>query len=162
MSRCSRYKTCRAFAICWAAVGTVGLGYFFLSSTIPITTLGDPPEWGPAWVGAVAVTATLLLGLPWLAVPGVLLIVGLIQMHWRGRARWWWQLCWAVLVAVAFVIELMVLTGYDVPFLAPNYQGAAIVAWIWLGEIGGCLLTGVAMLAVLTRAGSARRLDTPA
>jgi len=145
-------KSCRILATCWALVGMAGCAYLSLSSTLPVTTLGDPFLWGPDWLQSVAVSGAIVLGLPWLAVPVALLFVGLVRLHRARHGRRRWQAAWVVAVAVAVSVEAMLVTGFDVASIAPNYQGPALVSWIWLAESAGCLAVGAAMLAVLARA----------
>jgi hypothetical protein len=103
-------------------VGTAGCVYLFLSSTLPVTTLGDPFFWGADWLQAVAIAGAIVLGLPWLAVPAALLFLGLIRMH-PGHVRRRWQAAWVVAAAVAVLLEAMLVTGFDVASIAPDYQG---------------------------------------
>jgi hypothetical protein len=42
LGRGAPWKTCRALATCWALIGAAGCAYLFLSSTLAVTTLGDP------------------------------------------------------------------------------------------------------------------------
>jgi hypothetical protein len=144
-------RACRVLVICWAVVGMAGCGYLFLSSAVPVTTLGDPVMWGPAWLQCTAIACAFLLGLLWLVLPAFLLAIG--TSHLRAvRAAWPWQLGWVMASVAAVVLECLLVTGRGVPSVAPDYQGPAIVGWIWLAETAGCLAIGAAMLAVLGRA----------
>ncbi len=83
--------SCRALVACWAVVGTVGCGYLFVSSTLPVTTLGEPPLWGPGWLSSIAVMAAIVLGLPWLGLPLILLPIGLVHLRRGAPGRLHWQ-----------------------------------------------------------------------
>jgi hypothetical protein len=144
--------SCRALAACWAVIGTVGSGYLFLSSTLPVTTLGEPPLWGPGWLSSIAVMAAIALGLPWLGLPLILLPIGLIHLRREAPRRLHWQVGWTALTAVAVLIEAMLVTGFAVPLLGEEYQGPAVVGWIWLTESAACLAIGMATLTLLARA----------
>jgi hypothetical protein len=76
---------CRAFAASWALIGAVGCGYLFASSTLPVTTSGEPSMWGPAWLAAIAVVGALLVCLPWLVLPVALLPIGLVYLRPEAR-----------------------------------------------------------------------------
>jgi hypothetical protein len=141
---------CRAGAACWALIGAVGCGYLFVSSTLPVTTLGDPSLWGPGWLASIAVAGGLILGLPWLALPVVLLPIGVAYLR-RAPRRPLWQTAWAAAAAAALALEALFITGIDVPFLAPNYQGPALVSWIQLPETAAFIAVGIALLAILAR-----------
>ncbi len=156
LCRSALWRTCRALATCWALVGTAGCTYLFLSSTLAVTTLGDPFLWGPAWLQAIAVSGAIVLALPWLAVPAVLLVIGPIQLYRAGHARQLRLLGWVAAAAAANTLEVMLVTGFDVPPVASNYQGAALISWVWLAEAASCLGIGTIMLAVLRRATDAR------
>jgi hypothetical protein len=147
--------SCRALAACWAVIGTVGSGYLFLSSTLPVTTLGEPPLWGPGWLSSIAVMAAIVLGLPWLGLPLILLPVGLVHLRRGAPGRLHWQIGWATLTAAEVLIEAMLVSGFAVPLLGEDYQGQAVVGWIWLTESAACLAIGMATLTLLARAARA-------
>jgi hypothetical protein len=147
-------QQCCRIAGCWALIGAVGCGYLFLSSTRPITITGEPPLLGPAWLQTGVFLGAILLCLPWVIVPLVLLVPGLIHVY-RGRSRRTrWQAAWTALMALSIALEAALITGFGVPFPAPNYQGPAIVGWVELPESVGFLVVGVSMMALL---GSLRR-----
>jgi hypothetical protein len=50
----------------------------------------------------------------------------------------------------------MLVTGFGVRPVAPDYQGAALVTWVWLTEAASCLAIGTVIIAVLIRATQAR------
>ena len=156
LGRAALWKTCRALATCWALIGAAGCAYLFLSSTRAVTTLGDPFLWGPAWLQTIAVSGAIVLALPWLAVPAVLLIIGPIQLYRAGPARQLRLAGWVAATAAAATLEVMLVTGFGVRPVAPDYQGAALVSWVWLAEAASCVAIGTVMLAVLIRATEAR------
>jgi hypothetical protein len=145
-------KTCRALAACWAVIGAAGCAYLFLSSTLAVTTLGDPFLWGPGWIQAIAVGGAIVLALPWLAVPAFLLVIGPIQLYRAAPARHLRLAGWVAAVAAAITLEVMLVTGFGVRPVAPDYQGAALISWAWLTDAASCLAIGAAMLAILIRA----------
>jgi hypothetical protein len=153
------FHCCRAFAACWALIGAVGCGYLFASSTLPVATVGDVPLWGPGWLASIAVGGALLLGLPWLVLPVALLPIGLVYLRREAPRRPHWRTAWVALTVAAVALEALFVTGFEVPFLAPNNQGRALVSWIQLPETAAFVAIGIALLAILAR--SARASDRP-
>lgn len=153
------WRSCQALVVCWAVLGAIGCGYLFASSTLPITTLGEPPYWGPGWLRAIAIISGLVIGLPWILVPIVLLIVGLIYIRREALRAMRWLALWTALAATALILETLILTGFGVPLLTPNYQGPAIVSWVDLFESISFAVVGAAMLSLLM--GAARHAPDP-
>jgi hypothetical protein len=132
---------------CWTLVGAVGFAYLF--ATVPVTELGEPGLFGPAWLQDVAFTCGILFGLPSFVLPVLWLPFGIHSLH-RERFETWRRVAWIAGTAAAIYLEALVITGVGVPLIAPNYLGAGIVSWVQLAESGGFLLIGIALAAILT------------
>jgi hypothetical protein len=141
------WPACRRVVMCWAVVGALGLGYLFASSTVPVTTTGDPGLFGPAGLQVVAVAAAFVLGLPSFFLPVVWLPMG---VRYLGQTRYHRRRsAWIAGTAAAVVLEAVVIVGVGIPAIAPNYVGAPIVSWVQLAECAAFLVIGVALAAIL-------------
>jgi hypothetical protein len=133
--------------LCWAVLGAIFSAYWFVSSTLPVTTSGEPTMWGPDWLGGIVFVATLFLGLPWLLVPVVLLIVAL-----RRRRRW--PAAWIGTIVAGIVLGALTVSGFGTRLIPPPYTGPALVSWIQLAESAGFVV--IAVTITRTVLGSAR------
>jgi hypothetical protein len=126
-------------------------------STRPVTIPGDWPEGGPAWLGAIAAAALVLLCM-WGLFPVLLLLAGLAYLLSTAPGARRWPAVWAGAVAAGITLETLFITGFGQPDPSPAYTGPAVVNWVWLAESLGFATVGAAMIAILTGAErSARR-----
>jgi hypothetical protein len=141
------WPAARWLVACWTVVGTVGFGYLFACSTLPVTTTGDPAMLGPAWLQSVALVAALFVGLPVFFLPVLWLPTGVRYLRragFNGRCAGW-----IAGSAAALVVEIAVILGVGVRDIAPSYAGAPIVSWVELAESAAFLVIGVALAAIV-------------
>jgi hypothetical protein len=141
----------------YTVAGTAWCAYLFYLSTLPVTIPGDWPGGGPAWLGAIAAVALVLLGLWWLF-PVLLLLAGLAYLPSAAPGERRWPVVWAGAVAAGVTLEALFLTGFGQPDPSSAYIGPAVVNWVWMAESAGFAAAGAAMIAILAGAErSARR-----
>lgn len=141
------WPAARWLVACWTVVGTVGFGYLFACSTVPVTTTGEPGMLGPAWVQTVALLAGLFAGLPVFFLPVLWLPAGVRYLRQMESGRR--CLAWIAGTAGAVALEVVVVLGAGVRDIAPNYAGAPIVSWVELAESAAFLVIGVALAAIV-------------
>jgi len=150
---------CRLLVAYYAVAGTAWCAYLFYLSTLPVTIPGDWPEGGgggPAWLGAIAAVALLLLCMWWLF--PLLLLAGFAYLPSAAPGARRWLAGWAGALAAGIMLEALVITGFGYHDPSPAYIGPAVVNWVWLVESLGFAAVGATMIAILTGAErSARR-----
>jgi hypothetical protein len=140
-------RRCWALVALWSVFAAAVSGYVFLSSTLPVTTTGEPPLWGPAPIQVIMYVA-VFVGLAWGGVLIPVLLLGLA--HQRAvQPRFRWALAWAGAVAAGVVLEVLYFTGIGYPVVPQGYAGPALVSWGQLWVAVGFLVVGALMLAVL-------------
>jgi hypothetical protein len=151
---------CRLLVAYYTVAGTAWCAYLFYLSTPSVTIPGDWPQGeggGPAWLGAIAPAALVLLCMWWLF-PLLLLLAGLAYLPSAAPGAHRWPAAWAGAIAAGITLEALFITGFGQSGPSPAYIGPAMVNWVWLAESAGFAAVGAAMIAILTGAErSARR-----
>ena len=139
-------RRCRALVAVWALFAAAASSYLFLSSTLRVTTTGEAPQWGPAWLQVIMYVATFV-ALIWGGMLIPVLLLGLAHVR-EVRARFRWALAWTGAVAAGIAVEVLYFTGVGQQFVPEPYAGPALVSWGPLWQACGFLAVGSVMLAV--------------
>jgi hypothetical protein len=125
------------FVACWAIPGAALCGWQFYQGLVPAQPDGISLPGGT--IGEVAVTLVIGYALFWLCLPGVLLIVGIVQLVRTARGVW---PLWAAAVAAGIALDPLFLwslgTGHD-----------SRAGWPCLAVGIGYLAVGAAFFAIL-------------
>ena len=124
------------FVACWAIPGAAFCGWQFYQGIVP----AQPDGWGApgGTIGALVANLVIAYALFWLCLPGVLLIVGVVQLVRTARRGW---PLWAAGVVAGI--------GLDPIGLWSMGTGNGRAGWPSLAVSIGYLVVGAALLAIL-------------
>jgi hypothetical protein len=122
---------------CWAVPGAAFCGWQFYQGLVPAQPDGWGTPGGP--IGALVANLVIAYALLWLCLPGVLLIVGIVQLVRTARRGW---PLWAAAVLAGIGLDPLVLWSLGT---GNNFRAG----WPCLAVSIGYLAVGAALLAIL-------------